>query len=552
MESRLDYYQPFQAYIDKKECLSWCVDVAPCEAACPLGIDIEGYLAAISHGDFEQAISIVREKCPLPNVCGRVCHHPCEAECKRGKIDQPLAIMSLKRFAADTEYDKTREEAKEPGEKTVAIIGSGPAGLTAAYDLVKQGHGVTIYEALPVAGGMLAVGIAEFILPHKILQADIDYIKALGVEIKTSTQVGRDLSLSDIWNQGFRVILIATGAQQSAQLPIPGVELDGVMYALPLLREIKLGQKPPLLGKVVVIGGGNVAIDAARTALRLGAAEVHMFCLESREGMPAFEWEVESAEAEGVIIHPSQAPQRLRSTDGKKVSHVDFSAVALFERESSGRIRWTLAEGVDSGSSVETDRVIIAIGQAVDLSAMGDFGLNLSPRKAIVVDEDAMATNVPGIFAAGDVVDVAGTVTGAMAAGRRAAVAIDNYLEGKELRGGLPPTTRPQTTGATIIPRGVPFEEHQKMPELPPEVRAKNFEEVELGFTPEQAVQEAKRCLACRTCHQCIREWDCPAILWLKHGEKISPCIDSVMCMGCGVCIKECPFDKIDAIDLLD
>jgi len=550
MESRLDYYQPFQACVDKKGCLSWCVDVAPCQAACPLGIDIEGYLAAIAQGNFEQAISIVREKCPLPSVCGRVCHHPCEAECKRGKVDQPLAIMSLKRFVADAEHSEIQEEAKELRQKEVAIIGSGPAGLTAAHDLVKQGHGVTVYEALPVAGGMLAAGIPEFILPQEILQDDIDYIKSLGVEIKTNTHIGKDLSLSDIWHQGFKAILVAAGAQQSAQLPIPGVDLDGVMYVLPLLREVKLGHQPSLSDKVVVIGGGNVAIDAARTALRLGVTEAHMFCLESREEMPAFEWEIESAEAEGVIIHPSQAPQRIRSTDGKRVSHVDFKTVALFERDASGKIKWTLAEGLDSESSIDTDWVVIAIGQAVDLSSMCDFNLNLSPRKAIIVDEDTMATNVPGIFAAGDVVDVAGTVTGAMATGRRVAVVIDNYLKGKDLREGLETTTEPWTTGATTIPVGIPFEERQKMPGLPPEVRVRSFKEVESGFTPEQAVQEAKRCLACRTCHRCVREWDCTAILWLEQGAKKSPCIDSVMCMGCGVCIRQCPFDKIYKGDL--
>ena len=545
--------RPFQAYVDKKGCLSWTVDAAPCEAVCPLGIDIEGYIRAIAQGDFDRAIGIIREKCPLLSVCGRVCHHPCEAECKRGKIDEPLAIMELKSFVSNHEHEKELEaQSQERREKEVAIIGSGPAGLMAAYDLAQKGYGVTIYEALPVAGGMLATGIPEFILPQDVLQRDIDYITSLGVEIKTNIRIGKDLPFSDIWTQGFKAVLVAAGAWQSLQLPVPGVDLEDVIYALPLLKETKLGKKRSLPGTVVVIGGGNVAIDAARTVLRLGAGEVHVYCLESRENIPAFEWEIASAEAEGVILHPSQAPQELRSTGGIRVTHVDFKAVASCERDKDGKVVWALEEGPDSDSSIETDWVIIAIGQTVDLSAMGDLGLSISPRGAIIVDRDTMATNVPGIFAAGDVVEVAGTVTESMAAGRRAAMFIDNYLKGRELREGLVTTAEPRITGATTIPTGIAFEERQKMPTLSPEESIKGFQEAKLGFSLEQAVGEAKRCLECKTCHRCVRNWDCVAITWAENGPKLSPYISSYTCGGCGVCIRECPFDQIYAGDLID
>ncbi len=553
MEFRLGNQQPFQAYIDKASCLSWTVAKAPCEAACPLDIDIEGYLTAITEGNLKKALGIIRQKCPLPSTCGRVCHHPCEAECKRGKIDQPLSIMNLKRYITDSVPSEAEvKPIKASGKNDVAIIGSGPAGLTAAHDLALQGYGIVIYEALPLVGGMLAAGIPEFVLPKGVLQSDIAYIRSLGVEIQTNAQIGKDLSFSDIWNRGFGAILISTGAQESAELPVPGIDLDGVLYALPLLRETRLGQKRALPGRVVIIGGGNVAIDCGRTAIRLGADEVHVFCLESRENMPAFPWEIESAEIEGVAIHPSQAPQRLRGTDGEKVSYVDFTAVAQCERDSAGKMIWTFAEGPDIESSVETDWVIIAIGQKVDLSAIGDNNFEISPRASLAVNPETMATSMPSVFAAGDVVEVAGTVTESMAAGRRAAVSISNYLEGRDLKAGQIEGKETPITGAMLLPKGIICEGRQEVLTLPVEERIHTFQETRLGFMPEQAVQEARRCLKCRTCRLCTHQWDCVAIWWEQHGAKIVPTINGTVCVGCGVCIQECPFGQIYEGDLLE
>jgi NADPH-dependent glutamate synthase beta subunit-like oxidoreductase len=426
-----EFYLPL---IDKETCLSWRVDIAPCQAACPLGIDVEGYIKAIGEGDFKKAIHIIRERCPLPSVCGRVCHHPCETECKRGKVDQPLAIRDLKRAATDQGRGEKSppEPVLEAKREKIAIIGSGPAGLTAAHDLVKQGYGVTIFEALPIAGGMLVCGIPEFDLPQEIVQEEIDSIRDLGVEIRTNTPIGGEITFADLVREGYRAILIATGAQGSARLPIPGVDLEGVISALPFLQEAKIGKKPSLKGKVVVIGGGNVAIDAARTALRLGAEKVDLICVESRGSMPAFEWMIKIAEAEGVQIHPSLAPQQLRSNNGKRVSSLDLQQVVHSERDRDGRVTWALRVGTGSALTVEMDWVIVAIGQKADLFN-GGGNLETSPRGTLTVDAETLATSQEGTFAAGDIVAFPSTVVESMALGRKAALAIHRFLQGEDL-----------------------------------------------------------------------------------------------------------------------
>ncbi|MBW2623649.1 MAG: FAD-dependent oxidoreductase, partial [Deltaproteobacteria bacterium] len=344
--------------------------VSPCEEVCPIHMDIPSYVMALAQGQFKEAIEVVRETNPFPSICGRVCHHPCEEACNRTLVDGPIAIEFLKRFVG--EYEKATNGLPEPVERTkeerVAIIGSGPAGLTAAYDLVKEGYGVNVYEALPVAGGMLAAGIPEFILPMKTVKAEVDHIKALGVKIKTNIRIGKDLTIEELQNQGFKVILLATGAWKSAELQIPGVELKGVTQALDLLRDAKLGEKIVLKGTVVVIGGGNVAVDAARTAIRLGAEKVILTCLESRAEMPAFEWEIETAEKEGIEIMPSLAPRQINSRPVKRVGSIDFKKVASTSRDENGRMSWTLDEGPDSDVMLEASTVIVAIGQVPDPS----------------------------------------------------------------------------------------------------------------------------------------------------------------------------------------
>ncbi len=536
------------ALIDREKCLSWGVDMAPCQAACPLSIDIEGYVTAIGEGNLKRALEFIREKCPLPSACGRVCHHPCEFECKRGKVDEPLAIRALKRFVTDSAHGE--KERPAPIERTkaqkVAIIGSGPAGLTAAHDLIKQGYGVTVYEALPVAGGMLAFGIPEFDLPQETVQGEIDYLRNLGIEIKLNTPIGDRLTLADLWQQGYQATLIATGAQESAQLPIPGIDLERVIYALPFLRNTKLGKRISLEGKVVIIGGGNVAIDAARTALRLGAGEVDLVCIESRETMPAFPWMIKPAEAEGIRVHPSQAPQALRSQNGKRVSQVDLKKVAHSERDREGRVTWTLEEGPDSSSSLEADWVIIAIGQKIGLFSRGNWeDLKASPKGTLVVDPDHGTTNVAGIFAAGDIVAMPSTVVESMAAGRKAASSIDRYLQGRNVENETPAPTKPKITGSDILPEGIPSVERREMPLLPAQESLQSFTEVELGFTKDQAIEEAWRCLKCKTCNLCLQNTYCVALSSSVHGGKKSPLVKGNICEGCGRCARACPYRNI-------
>lgn len=499
------YQIKIPAYIHAERCWPEVDKYSPCEAACPLHMDVPNYVMAIAQGNIKQALSIIRESNPLPSVCGRVCHHPCEEECNRKVVDSAVAIEWLKRYAADWGNGEKPSPVPRTREERVAIVGSGPAGLTAAHDLIKKGYGATIFEASSIPGGILSSSIPDFILPSEAVQADIDYIKDLGVRIHTNVRIGKDLSLTGLWQQGFKAILIAIGLQKGAGLPIPGADLAGVSLALPWLKEAKLGQAPPLRGKVWVIGGGAVAMDAARTALRLGADEVHAACLESRAVMPAFKWEIESAEKEGVRMHPSLAPQQFTAKGGSKVGGINFKRVTSTYLDSEGRIHWTLTEGSGSDYAVDADAVIVAIGQAPDMSGILGESLDTGKTGGLAVNQPTLQTNVPGIFAAGDISASGGTISEAMAAGRRAATSIDQYLSGKPIA-----EVKESREIITIEPEQVPGyftrKESWEMPKLLPKQAIKAFREVDVGYTGWQAVEEAGRCLNCRMCANCIFE----------------------------------------------
>ncbi len=539
--------------VDQERCLSWIVETAPCQAACPAGVDVEGYNVAIAEGDFKKAIEIIREKIPFPATVGRICHHPCEQNCKRGKVDDPIAIGALKRFAADYER-KEGIERPTPAERTkeekVAIIGSGPAGLTAAYDLVRKGYGVTVYEALPVAGGMLTAGIPEFKLSPEIVDDEINYIKDVGVDIKTNTSLGKDITLDDLSKEGYKAIFLAIGAQRGLTLPLPGSDLEGIVSALPFLREIKLGKEIKLPGRVVVIGGGDVAIDVARTAFRLGAEQVDLACLESRPDMPALVWEIKKAEEEGVSIHPGMAPQRFRGSNGK-VATVEFKrVVASTSIDSEGRLSWTLMEGPGSDMVLDADAVIVAIGQAVDLSTLGDGRFAASRRGTFEVDDDTLATNVPGIFAGGDAVSGPASMVEAIAAGHRAAESIDRYLRGVDLKEGRVMEREP-ITGVDVLPSNIRPKERQVMPMVPPARRVSDFKEVELGFAEEMAIKEASRCLKCKACNLCIEDFGCVSLMWAENEAlvKMCPQIELDTCVACKVCNQVCPYENIVEVE---
>lgn len=493
--------------IHGEKCWPTVDKVSPCEEVCPIHMDIPSYVMALAQGQFDAAIDVVRETNPFPSICGRVCHHPCEEACNRTLLDGPVAIEWLKRFVG--EYEKATNgmpvKIEKTKDETVAIIGSGPAGLTAAHDLAKMGYGVSVYEALPVAGGMMATGIPEFVLPAKTVQAEVDYIKALGVKIKTGIRIGKDLTIDELKDQGFKAILLATGAWKSANLNIDGADLTNVIQALPMLRDVKLGTQKSLKGKVVIIGGGNVALDVARVAVRLGPEEVIVACLESRDDMPAFDWEIERAEAEGVKIITSVSPQKFNARTGGKVTSVDFKAVTSTTRDEDGRMSWTLADGSDGDSVVDADMVIIAIGQVPDSSFIE--GVATNDKGNFTVDPETGATNVAGLFAAGDSVRDPGTVVEAIAAGHKSADAIAKSLGGEGMPDGVPEedlgvfTIEDDETMPGFL---LKKKDRWEMPAISAKDSVRSFGETLLGYTEWQVIEEANRCLNCRMCGNCL------------------------------------------------
>ena len=478
---------------------------APCTTTCPINNNAQGYIALIRQGKFKEALQLIREKNPLPSVCGRVCTRPCETECNRRDVDESIAIRALKRFVADYGLSIGEEIMPVPRtkEEMVAIVGSGPAGLTAAYDLVKMGYGVTIFESLPVAGGMLAVGIPEYRLPKDILEREIEAIQKLGVEIKLNTHIGKGLTINALWSQGYKAIFMAVGAHRSLKLNIPGENLDGVYHGVSFLRDVNLGKRIKVGKKVAVIGGGNVAIDSARTALRLGAPEVFILYRRSRQEILATEEEIEGAENEGVDIHYLTAPIRILGNGGK-VTAIECVRTELGEPDASGRRRPIPIEG--SEFTIEADFVIPSIGQVPDPSFLPEGSkFQFGRDGTFEVDPVTLATNVPGVFAGGDAVSGPATVVEAMVAGRRVSNSIDRYLRGEDLRAGWEGEFM-TTTHAPLDVDVLKVEKkpRQEVPTLPVEERVRNFKEIELGFTEDIALTEANRCLDCGICAECL------------------------------------------------
>jgi NADPH-dependent glutamate synthase beta subunit-like oxidoreductase len=534
--------------IDQAKCLSWTVENAPCEAACPVGIKVEDYINAIEKGDFTTALEIIMRDCPLPGVMGRICYRPCEDACKRIKIDESIAIRELKRYASD--HGQMKGARSLPPKKStrgkVAIIGSGPAGLTCAYYLALRGYEPTIFEALPVVGGMLYVGIPEYRLPREVLAADIRNITDLGVEIQTNTPIGDKMGVDSLLQSGYRSVFIATGAHQGQSLNLRGESLGGVMQGVDFLRDLNLGKKVRLGRKVAVIGGGNVAFDAGRSALRLGS-EVTLVYRRSRDEMPAAEEEIQAAEGEGVKIEYLAVPTGLHSKGKAKV--LQCARTRLGSPDASGRRQPLIVSG--SEFDLEVDNVIVAVGQKPDLSfAKKMKGIQITSAETIYVDPVTMTTGHKGVFAGGDVQSGPSTAVDAMAAGKKAAVLIDRYLSGDDLAKTIENKNQPNVTGADKIPRSIISRSSEKPFELQLMVRTQSFKEVGLGYTRNQAVMEAKRCLKCRTCNRCLEEFGCPAIVWRQNDGKFSPNMDKDLCIGCQVCIQVCPFSSIFPLEI--
>ncbi len=476
--------------------------MSPCKLTCPAHIKVQGYIALIGQGKFKEALELVMEEIPFPSVCGRVCLRPCERECKRQEVDEPIAIAALKRFAADhAADDKHPAPIERTKKKNVAIVGSGPAGMAAAYDLVRMGYGVTVFEAMPVAGGMLALGIPDYRLPSGVLLKEIAYIRALGVEIKTNTRVGETVTVPDLFKQGYAAVFIAVGAHQGRKLPIPGADLEGTLVGLSFLRDVKLGKKVKVGQRVLVLGGGNVAFDCARTALRLGVREVHMACPESRETMPADPLEIKEGEEEGIVLHPSRTFTRIIGDNGR-VSAIECLNVLWMRFDGEGRLELETIPA--SQHLIPADTVIFATGETPDLRVLsGVEGLTITGRNTIAVDPGTLATGVPGLFAGGDAATMAGSVIEAIACGKKAAVSIDRYLQGQDLKEGRVAESLKVADIKVVIPPAMQKTPRQIMPGLPVKEREGNFREVALGFTQEMAIAETKRCLNCAVCSEC-------------------------------------------------
>jgi NADPH-dependent glutamate synthase beta subunit-like oxidoreductase/2,4-dienoyl-CoA reductase-like NADH-dependent reductase (Old Yellow Enzyme family) len=468
----------------------------PCKAACPAGLEIRDYIDLITQGHYEDALRLIKKKIPLPATISRVCPHPCEAKCNRGTVDEPIAINALKRFLVDTVglEEDTNIESSASSTKTdrVAIIGSGPAGLTAAYYLTKLGYGVTIFEALNVAGGMLSVGIPEYRLPRVILNKEIESIKRIGVEIKLNNPIGNSgMPIENIWQNGYKAIFVATGAHKSLKLYIPGEELLGVYHGINLLKEINLGNIFKPGEKVAIIGGGNVAIDIARTIIRLGAKEVTVIYRRSPREMPAHEGEVQAAEVEGVRFQYLTTPVKIIGKDNK-VSKIECIRMELGEKDESGRRSPMPIKG--SEYKIDVDNVILAIGEIPDLTFLEDK-LDIKADKSLKIDYCTMMTNIKGIFAGGDAVSGPATVIEAIAAGRKAAISIDKYLRKQKHEFDEPVANI--ISFEDIDTSDIRKRKREKIPCMSPEERIRNFKEVELGLSELASLKEADRCLQC-------------------------------------------------------
>jgi heterodisulfide reductase subunit A len=528
MGRRKAIYIPFAQAIPNRYVIARN-ETPPCKLACPIHMDVQGYLALLSVGKLVEAYKLMRRTNPLPAVCGRVCYHPCEDACKRGYVDEPLAIASLKRFITD-QIDIEEIEVPEitRNGKSVAIIGSGPAGLAAAHDLALEGYSVTVFEALPEAGGMLRVGIPEYRLPKDILNKEINYIQRLGVTIKTNTRVGKKVTLANI-RRDYQAVFIASGAHESIILGIPGEDAYGVIPGISLLKKVNTGQKVEVGKRVVVIGGGDTAIDAARVIRRLGST-VTIVYRRSRAEMPASQAEVQAAEEEGINSIFLAAPTRIIAEDGK-VSGIECVRMTLGDPDATGRPRPVPIKG--SEFTIDADSVIPALGQVTNLEFARGLGLEVSARDTLTVDETTLATNTGGIFAGGDVVTGPAMVIEAIAAGKKAAWSIDRYLKGESLNiEEKKPAEAPGEQEIAELKKLYTVQKRVVMPEIAPLERSNDFREVELGYATGQAQEEAGRCLACGgccDCHECEKLCEAKAIDYGMKDEMVEVEVGSII-----------------------
>ena len=476
---------------------------APCKATCPANVSVQGWIALMNQGNYRDAIALFKQAHPFPGVCGRVCHHPCESACTRGQLDQPLDIQHLHRYLAD--LDMAAETPylppkKEPKNQKVAVIGSGPAGLSCAYFLAIEGYAVTVFEKHDRLGGMLVLGIPEYRLPRRVIDAEIQTIRDLGVEFQTGVEIGKTVTIGELRRQGFQAFFMAIGSQECKSLGIEGEDYQGVYPGMDYLRRINLGEAVPLGDRVAVIGGGNVAMDAVRTALRHGAAKPFIIYRRSEAEMPASVEEIAECRDEGIEIMTLTNPVRVIAENGR-VNAIECIRMQLGDPDPSGRRRPEPIAG--SEFTIAVDTVVPAIGQESDWACLTDeCACTLTDWGTMNVDSVTLQTDDADIFAGGDAVTGPATVVEAIEAGKQAAVSIDRFIQGVDIREGrdqaLEAVTDVPLQGYALLPR-------QVMPHLPAQQRVTNFDEVQLGFDQTQSRSEGDRCLACGVCSECYQ-----------------------------------------------
>jgi len=524
--------------VDREKCVGRDECGYPCSHECPAGNDVLGFVSLVREGKYAEAWRLIIENNPLPGVCGRVCSHPCETACNRSQVDEPVAIHALERLAA--EYIPTVPPFTiERKKQKVAVVGSGPAGLSCGYHLARRGYRVTVFEALPVAGGMLRVGIPEYRLPGEVLDREIALIEAMGVEIKTDMQLGKNLDLAEL--NEYDAVFLAVGAHTEKAPDIPGINLKEVIPGVDFLKEAKLKGKVKIGRKVVVLGGGNVAFDCARTAHRLGASEVHIVCPEGREDILAEPAEIEQGREEGITIHSSRLACRVLSEDGR-VSGVECLGLRSMSFDESGKLHFDAIEG--SEKVLPADTVILAIGQEPDLSFLPE---DIKVKGGMISVDANGATSRPGYYAGGDAALSERKVAWAIGSGKRSAEAIDRALKGL---GVEKPVEKAAGNGHKLLDTDfIEKKDRVQIPVLPVKDRRQGFAEVETGLDSEQAKVEAERCLLCRGMCLVACPYDAP-----QFGAEDNPrmqkcdlCLEEWEEGKQPICVRSCTMRALDA-----